>query len=523
MAGFQILPPEEDPAGRRLAAIKPLPAAPPAAAPIPVDPREAAIAEADAALNPAPPQAVRAMPAEPMPAPAREGAAPAPGPSPLDAPLDMVALPRKGGTPGLTAGEKAKVKSVGSTGEAVAAEAAINANAQAQAADTMALYEKKAAEEDARMAQEADERAKRYQSQLDDLDADIKLVREKKVDQNRVWANKSGFQQAATIMAQFFHGLSGKGGVAPAVEMLNQQIDRDVNAQKDYIEAQTRALAQRRQGINDRGELDIAREQAKLKAVAARRETLVMSLERIQAQAKSEAGKAKVQPLLDAMNAEQLQTQEKFAKLAQQRAAGGNKFVMIGPNGVPITLSREEAIKRASEIEKRDLEREKLGVERQEKGAKAAQDQDARYIPGYGYARTGEEGKTIRAEAASHGAVMKLTDQLIEWRKKNAGSLDPSKVAEGKAMARKLQLKAKDAAKLGVLSGSDLALLEDQIPTDPTRWGQVLPQLQAFKKSSQVEFDERIKAQGIVPEKGSFDSDFEVGVPDSGLKYKAGR
>lgn len=538
MAGFQILPPEEDPAGRRAAAIRPLPAAPPTAAPLPVDPRAAAIAEADAALNPAPPQAVRAMPAEPMPAPAMEGAAAAPGPSPLDQPLDMVALPGRRGTPGLTAGEKAKVKSVGSTGEAVATEAAINAGAQAQAADAMAMFEKKAAEEDARMAQEADERAARFEGQMKNLDDDIKTVREAKVDRSKVWTNKNGFQKAAIIISAMLHGsmTRGRGGVAPSLQLLNQEIESDVQDQMKFIDAQTKALTMKRQGISDRADMEAAREQAKLKAIAARRETMVMTLERIQAQAKSEAGKAKVQPLLDAMNAEQLQTQEKFAKLAQARAAASNKFVMIGPNGVPITLSREEAIKRASEIEKRDLEREKLGVDRESKLATKGDDVN-KAVERLGakeelWSQAQSALDEVKASLGPDGA-MPGTGPVAGRLASLVPGTTPTELSEQKMDSLVMTMLRKESG--AAISDEEKASFKKtyglESTATPARQRQGLKLLEkrireskesvrsSFPKSVVRAYEEQLAGQ----DSKKYGDVGELAVPDSGLKYKAGR
>ena len=171
------------------------------------------------------------------------------------------------------------------------------------------------------------------------------------------------------------------------------------------------------------------------------------------------------------------------------------------PNAFP-----PEFLDRLNNIADQQIEKSMLAenalIDRQQK---MQQEGRELIIPGVGEALTKDDAKKVKAANSLKQEIDNLTNQMIQLREEHGGEvLNREAVARGKQLSKQLLLKYKDLANLGVLSESDMSILEEIIPADPLEFdfvpGQdaVMTRLKGFKKDADAMYEAGISKR-LVP------------------------
>jgi hypothetical protein len=177
-----------------------------------------------------------------------------------------------------------------------------------------------------------------------------------------------------------------------------------------------------------------------------------------------------------------------------------NAFMMqsIGPQGTPITEWVRKAPAEAKQVDPMvgEMRRQRLDdMKRKSEEAESAKDTI------YGKARTPDDAKKLKEASELKAKLDREIDELIAIREAKGAELwDRDTVARAKQLSKSLLLTKKNLETLGVLSQSDLDIVNEIIPSDPTQfdWGQLkgndptLTKLKAFKSDTQSDFDSRL-------------------------------
>lgn len=138
------------------------------------------------------------------------------------------------------------------------------------------------------------------------------------------------------------------------------------------------------------------------------------------------------------------------------------------------------------------------------KDQKDAEETKERTTP-YGVARTGDDAKKLKEAGEIKADMDSKMQELIDLRTKHNGGANsvtsPEDVARAKQLSKDLLLQQKQLAGLGVLSKTDMDLVNQIIPDDPLQynvsglWGQdpTMHKLKKFKEDTNNQFNERLK------------------------------
>jgi hypothetical protein len=125
-----------------------------------------------------------------------------------------------------------------------------------------------------------------------------------------------------------------------------------------------------------------------------------------------------------------------------------------------------------SQIETRNAKKAELDIKKQQNLLnKQSQKFRKRIVPGVGEALTEDDAKELKKASVVKRDFDAKLQELIELREINGPELlDREAVARGKQLSKEILLKYKDLSKLGVLSVTDMEILETIIPADPLQF-----------------------------------------------------
>lgn len=114
--------------------------------------------------------------------------------------------------------------------------------------------------------------------------------------------------------------------------------------------------------------------------------------------------------------------------------------------------------------------REKFTYEKVKEGEKKEREKEERFVPSLGqYAISKKDADDTKSALATNKSIQRSVNELIELRKKYGGGnvTNREDVARAKQTATKLLLKYKNLETLGVLSKTDIALIDNLVPQNP--------------------------------------------------------
>lgn len=177
------------------------------------------------------------------------------------------------------------------------------------------------------------------------------------------------------------------------------------------------------------------------------------------------------------------------------------------------------ALQKKYEIEQRKLERQEAREDRNFQRQAAKDEKQDKYIEErttpYGIARTVDDAKKLKDAGEIKAKFDRMLDEMIGLREKHGAEVyDREAVGRGKQLSKDLLLAYKDLAKLGVLSQSDEAILNEIIPSDPLQWnaanlvGQdpTMVKLRKFREDTNKDFDTRLATRLKTPSSDSVSS-----------------
>jgi hypothetical protein len=127
------------------------------------------------------------------------------------------------------------------------------------------------------------------------------------------------------------------------------------------------------------------------------------------------------------------------------------------------------------------------------------------YVPEIGYALTEQDAKDLKGGIEVYKKLRRQLREMIDLRGKHGSEfVDRVAVERGKQLANEILLGYKNAAKLGVLSKSDEAIINAIIPKDPLEFkisslgfgeDPVLSRMKAWENDLQQQFADKVGAR----------------------------
>lgn len=298
-------------------------------------------------------------------------------------------------------------------------------------------YEKQAEEQRARLAH--------LQEQQQNIELENKALYDaamnNKIDPNRVYNNMSTGDRVLASIALILGGAGSGGDPAKnaALQVMNKAIDRDIDSQM-------------KAGENAR------------------------NLYQINLQKYRDTSAA-----IDA-------TRMQMTAIAQGQLAGltakyGGKIAQANGQALMGTLDAQQASNKMAFLDKQS-EIYARNAEAKAKTAAASQKNNENYLPGYGYAQVKPTDKDRETLATAKNVTAQLSE--LQQRAAKIGTTVPGSAEDkvNKTKVAALQLQLKNAYQLGVLSESDMKMLNN-IVADPgsLMTGRTIEQLEATKQS----------------------------------------
>lgn len=351
----------------------------------------------------------------------------------------------------------------------------------------------------------AAEQQQEAQARVADIDATAKQIAQTRQDPNHFYASQSTYQRVNTTISLALGGfLQGvHGGSNPAMDMLNQAIDRDLRAQEfdyhakmDGLAGKKTAYALAMQKYNDP---NAARAVAKAAMIDAQN-----------AEIQQQAAQAKGTEAANAANMLLAERSQLYADQIKQGVAFTPAHtVAVAPmwqdaNGIPYDAASARGVAKDQRGEAHDLN--KIGAETYGKAVlegmkdKSADDKTAR-----GQTVTLPNGENVRAptdpEAAKardlvasvHNSIQ-LANEAKQIRAKTMWRESPQERARLKQIQAELVLAVKDKNGLGQLTDSDTELAHSASADLFDYSGDVDGQLDRFVSHAQSGLSNRVKS-----------------------------
>jgi hypothetical protein len=308
----------------------------------------------------------------------------------------------------------------------------IDAQAKAEAFKENELAYKKAAEN---LADEEWGFQTKMQSLEDERNRLFNDTQNFKIDPTRIWTNMSTGNKVlagiSILLGGLGQGLTGRQ-TNPAMDVINNAIDRDIDAQKSELGKKTNLLSVNMQKYGQLRD-----------ALSATKMQIMTVLQSQVNQSASKLGTKQAQAAAQMFNAD---IDLKMAALKQQLASSlMMQEKMNKPGGIT-----------ANDINKLDEKTRELIVPMPPTSGALASN--------YTFARTPEGRKKIEEAVVSYNQVMPFLQKVQNFMKEGTTLPLTEKNSMAEMYAAELFLIKKEIGKLGTISGSDIELVEPLIP-----------------------------------------------------------
>jgi hypothetical protein len=312
--------------------------------------------------------------------------------------------------------------------------------------------------------QQFDQEHKAIASQMDTL---YNQAVNGKIDPNRVWNNKSTGSKISTIVGILFSGIGAGITKQPnmAVQLLNDQINRDIDSQKADIQNKQTLYSLNLQRYRDTTAAEEAT-RMQLQAIVGGQVATAA------ARAQGPEAQAQAKIMLGQMRNGMI---PQMQQLAMTRLLTSGNIASVNPNLLPDHL--------------RD-----------------------RFVPGVGLATTKEDAAKVKDMKPKFDTFLSTLSQLQTFAQKHAGTvMDRATVNEGKTLAAQAQDQYRQLNGEGVFRAGEASFIESMIPSDPTAYfakSRTLPKLAEVQKVARQSATNFYRARGVNPPGVNF-------VPDS--------
>jgi hypothetical protein len=317
------------------------------------------------------------------------------------------------------------------------------------------------------------EKQQEFTKSTADLNERIKSTNEElaaaKIDPNKYLGDLSTVGKISTTIGLILGGIGGgmqKTGRNVAMDVLNQNIDRDIQAQKANLDSKNtllsgyyKELGNMRDAYNMTKATMLEQTANELKAVALDKQG---TIEGYRAQ--------------QAIGAIKFQTAELVGKTAANKAFAAT----------PSAQTPEAQLERVRQINPEQ--------------AKAL---EARLVPGVGFAAV-PVPDTARQKMAARQSLNETLNKLQKFAKQNEGSLSAEKNAEGESLAKQAWDSYRLANEMGAFTGDEKQFVEDIVGGSPTKFFanfRTLPKYKAAQSQNQSILNNMYKSYGLTPKK----------------------
>jgi hypothetical protein len=377
------------------------------------------------------------------------------------------------------------------------------------AASLQAIQQMQAQEEDYRLARE--ERVKlqkqRVQQLMNQVTAATNEYKSARVDPERFF-NKKG--TGAKILAALAAGLGAYAAAMTgtrnfALEVIDQAISDDIEAQKAEIAQKGTVITERRNLLNDLINQGMTDAEAESAARVIMLNKIQLDLDQKVALTKNEAVKQKGKILKT-----QLQTEADLAIERLKLDAAPTKVTIKTEKMVKAPKTSAAILQETAD----KAEATALGKEKAKRKitAQGPSDKEIRElsVPGYmNLAPDPARAKKAQEQVAETKVLLKALDRLVEIREEYGAEIYNRKIiAEGKRLSAQVAviIKSPEFFNLGVLSGPDLEIIERIVPADATaiEFG-VEDAYRDARNYVKLKLDSTMEAYGLIPEEGLID------------------
>lgn len=365
-------------------------------------------------------------------------------------------------------------QALGAVGQANQAELGAAKNIQGSEAVKADLYGQQA-------KQMQDMRAK-YEQYGNDLHAKFddlsQQVSQGKIDPHNWWDSKSTGSKIMTGIGMLLVGAaSGAGGHPEMINnVINQAIDRDIDAQKANLQNKNTLLGKYMEMYNSLPQ-----------AEAAARLTMSAGLEGLINQ---QAAKTNSQ---NAVLAAQKANADRRLALLPQMEGLAKAQMMIGMYG---SMGRGQPSSSQEQAYQQHMQQMRM------MNPELGKDMEAKYLPGVGIAAKEVPQDMIQKLAAGKDLSNKLQN-LENFAKQHQGTvLDRATVTQGQVLAADAQQAARVAGHQGVYKESDQKFLESMIDSDPTKFMasvRTIPKYRTLRQQNESTMNTMYKSYGVKP------------------------
>lgn len=277
---------------------------------------------------------------------------------------------------------------------------------------------------------QAQDNMTRINGEIENVIGDIK---DQHIDPNHYWNDKSTLGKVSTalgmILSGWGSGISGQPNMA--VNFLNANIDRDINAQKANLGKQESLLSAY---YKEFGNVKDAEDMARI----TQQSIVTDQLKQAAATAQSPLEKARALQAIGQLNIDKTQAMQQFAlRKAMMSAQQSNPDKYMNY----LRLANPQM----------------------------AKEMESRYVPGVGMASVPIDPKA-REEMVARDSLQKQVSNLRQWAQQHSGDLSPADVNYGKALANSVQDAYRRANGQGVFREAESNFVKGIVEEDPTKF-----------------------------------------------------
>lgn len=309
-----------------------------------------------------------------------------------------------------------------------------------------------------------------YQGHINELDThrqDLnKAIQDQKIDPNHYMNSMSTGKHIMTSIGLLLGGYSAgvSGGPNPALQKLNDNISRDIDAQKAELNKKENLLSS---NMKQYGNLRDAEAVTRIQLSDIASNALAQNA----AKMADPAAKARADQAIGQLNQKvaPIMSQLAMKRTIAQTASSGQ-----GDTGELIKQLRVMNPEMAKEME-------------------------SRYVPTVGMAQiplTAEVRNNILAKQQLSGALKELQD----WSAKHSGSVDPATVNYGATKAAEIQSMYRNAINGGVFKKGEQEFIDNIIDSDPTKFFnsiRVAPKIKAVQETNDSQLNSLKRSVGL--------------------------
>lgn len=333
-----------------------------------------------------------------------------------------------------------------------------------------------------------------------------------------LFANKNTLGKVGTLfgllVSGFGAGVTGKENAV--MELMNNQIKQDLEAQKSSKDnAQNYLRINMQHQLNDAQIKKMQQEgtlnTAQAKAVNIEALTKAVTLSQMQ------MNRAALHNLT--VQASQLPPGSKERLAADQQLAILNSSIQNENFGLADRAATAGAYSRllfgqpsgGGEGQEQAFQKQTSGLKMLgPQGETRAKDLEEKHMPGIPGQASGTLTSDDRTNITDGVTFQKQLNNFMNWTSKHSGSLSPTEIKEGHALAADLQGAYRRATKGGVYKSGEQDFISSIIDSDPTKFFnqiRVMPSLKAVSNDSSMQLDQFLKAKGFQGYPGASQND----------------